>query len=320
MTNNNPARVYSIENLRGIASIMVMLCHIGMLKCYIDLSFTKYFQLGVQLFFAISGFVIPYSMYINNYELKNFRKFLLRRLCRIEPPYLITIVIYLIIQYFSRENINWIGVVLHIGYLIPFFKNYGWISHIYWTLAIEFQFYIFIALLYPIIVRNNRYLSMTICFALLFLVEIQISGCKELLFGYIHHFMVGIFVFLFFIKRLSNIEFIIGMVLFFALGKYFMSYQNAIISVASGISIIVLNRYNIVGNFFGKISYSLYITHSIVLQLLFRPLELLFSPAHLVLNIIFLLLTTAFCILTAQVFCKFIELPFLKLSKKISYQ
>lgn len=320
MPKSDLERIYSIENLRGIAAVLVLFCHIGIINSYLNLSFTKYFQLGVQLFFAISGFVIPYSMYVNNYRIREFPKFILRRLCRIEPPYLVTILIYLIIKFFTKDTISWIEVLLHIGYLIPFFKNYHWISHIYWTLAIEFQFYIFIAILYPLLVRYNRYLSVTVCFAILLLVKIHIGGCKDLLFSYIHHFSIGIFTFLFLIKRVTIVEFTVAMILFFILGKFFISYQNAIIGFASGFSIVLLNRYNVVGSFLGKISYSLYVTHSIVLQLLFNLLGILFSPSHLVLNAIFLLLTATLCIMIAFIFYKFVESPFLKLSKRISYQ
>src|ERR1035441_2897196 len=48
----------------------------------------KYGWLGVEIFFVISGFIIPYSLYKAGYRVSDFTRFLLKRIARLDPPYL----------------------------------------------------------------------------------------------------------------------------------------------------------------------------------------------------------------------------------------
>lgn len=89
-------RQESVEILRGVAAFSVMWFHLtngnsqflpsgGLLKLS-----GAYGYLGVQLFFVISGFIIPYSLSIRNYQVKtDGLGFLVRRIVRIEPAYLV---------------------------------------------------------------------------------------------------------------------------------------------------------------------------------------------------------------------------------------
>lgn len=317
-------KIYSIENLRGIAALMVMFCHIGLLNHYLNLSFSVNFQLGVQLFFAISGFIIPYSMYKSKYEIKHFGRFILRRICRIEPPYLISILlIILVLSLFSNGKVNfsWVDVLLHFGYLIPFFEKSQWINHVYWTLAIEFQFYIFVGLFYPLIFNFNKYISLLFCFSILFLNYLNFSSIKdgEMIYHHFQHFSIGVFTFLFFSNRLNKTEYIFGLILYFVLGKFLMSYTHAGISFISSILIIFLNKKTSFGDFFGSISYSLYITHSITLIIFSYFFGYLFSSVNLILNVFLLTLVSLLCIIIAYIFYLLFEKPFLNYSKQISY-
>ena len=81
-------------------------------------------------------------------------KFLLKRLLRLEPPYMfsillaiIVITLRIILLKINDVNFSLTQIFLHVGYLIPFFEDYKWINQVYWTLAIEFQYYFFLLLL-----------------------------------------------------------------------------------------------------------------------------------------------------------------------------
>src|ERR1700712_4724969 len=84
----------SIEFLRGIASAMVCFFHLscGNPEFLSDNNLLKRIGSigwsGVEIFFVISGFVIPYAMYKKQYNINNFFSFLRKRIIRIEPPYL----------------------------------------------------------------------------------------------------------------------------------------------------------------------------------------------------------------------------------------
>ncbi len=154
--------------LRGLASTMVFGFHLfnlsnGYLGTESLWRLTYYGKFGVQFFFVISGFVITYSMLNAHYKLKDFPRFLMKRIIRIEPPYLIVLaltVIFLWIRVKSglgRGELyipSWDQVLLHLGYLIPF-SNYTWLSIVFWTLAIEFQFYLLFSLLFTPFVSNR---------------------------------------------------------------------------------------------------------------------------------------------------------------------
>ena len=320
---SSPSKIYSIENLRGIAALMVLICHIGMITPYLYIPAISFFQNGVTLFFVISGFIIPYSMYLSGYELKRFGTFILKRICRIEPPYLITVCLsYVIYHFISPQRLPPLfDMALHIGYLVPFFSGTVWINHVYWTLAIEFQFYILIAFLLPLILRSNKYLAILICFLLLAMLFIKIPSVNngEMLYTYIINFSIGIFTFLFFIKRITKVEYFIGLILYLILGKLMISYTQAIVSVLSSLAILFLNRKSTFGSFFGGISYSLYITHSIVSTVLDYPLSFLFKGDHIILDGFYLIMTGVICIAFAYGFNVFVEVPFLKFSKRVRY-
>jgi len=151
-------KIVSIQYLRGLAALGVVLCHYGSgLTDYPRLSsFFSFGQTGVFVFFLISGFIIVYSLNKSNYESKQFFKFLLKRSIRIDPSYfvviLLTIVLFKILAYlpsFKGERIVLIPgqLIAHIFYAVPFTK-YPFYNHVFWTLSVEFQFYLLIGILY----------------------------------------------------------------------------------------------------------------------------------------------------------------------------
>jgi len=60
-----------------------------------------YTWLGVDVFFVISGFVIPLSLHGRGYRPSHFPTFMLRRLLRLEPPYLASIAMVILLGYLS---------------------------------------------------------------------------------------------------------------------------------------------------------------------------------------------------------------------------
>jgi peptidoglycan/LPS O-acetylase OafA/YrhL len=141
--NNIKKEIPILDNLRAIAAWSVCLFHfIYTVKGFINkdnfISKLAYFgQYGVELFFIISGLVIPWSLYHSNYQINSFFKFFIKRLARLEPPYIISVLLMLVIILIKRHssiayNIDEITVsqkqlLLHIGYLVPFFNGVKWL-------------------------------------------------------------------------------------------------------------------------------------------------------------------------------------------------
>src|SRR5260370_24791289 len=85
--NPRSEQIFTVEALRGIAALSVTWFH--MTNTY-SLDWVRYSGfygwLGVEMFFVISGFIIPYSLHRSHYKLAYFPRFLLRRLLRLAPP------------------------------------------------------------------------------------------------------------------------------------------------------------------------------------------------------------------------------------------
>ena len=161
--------IHSLTLLRAIAALMVCLFHFRGYLWHDEnpnmfVKSLNYGYLGVIMFFVISGFVIPYSMYVKKYQLKHFFQFLLKRTIRIEPPYIIYVFLLMAANYYTLVYLWGMPYpttlkqfFLNITYLAPFFKV-QWINIIFWTLAVEFQFYILTGLVYNIFVNKRFFL------------------------------------------------------------------------------------------------------------------------------------------------------------------
>jgi peptidoglycan/LPS O-acetylase OafA/YrhL len=111
-------------------------------------------RLGVPIFFAISGFVIPYSLHAESYRLRGFWRFMSRRLVRLEPPYLVSVAVAVILGSLLHRHYSLPQLASHLLYLVPF-TPFSWVNSVYWTLTYEFVFYLSAALLFPVLWRRN---------------------------------------------------------------------------------------------------------------------------------------------------------------------
>jgi peptidoglycan/LPS O-acetylase OafA/YrhL len=151
-------RIKHIDILRGIAAAMVTVFHLAKST---DLTggtamLGTYGWAGVQIFFVISGFVLPYSMFRFGYTLKNFGTFILKRMIRIYPAYLCAIFIGIALTLATgRHLISMEAIAAHFLFLNNIIGLPS-SSAVFWTLAIEFQFYLLIGLLYPFFLTSNK--------------------------------------------------------------------------------------------------------------------------------------------------------------------
>lgn len=318
----------NIDLLRGIASLMV--CFFHLTESLSDTNWLKYIShngwLGVQVFFVISGFIIPYSLYQNHYQVKHIFPFLKKRWLRIEPPYLITICLILLNWAFfawlwkNPFTIDWKRVLLHVFYLPEFF-GYEWFNVIFWTLAQEFQFYLFMALCFPLFVHPKKWVNYSAI--LLFALPYFFYHDGRLLTNNASLFLMGIITFLYFIKRLHSIEFavlIIANSCYLYFFQFQQDYKILLITLITVTAILFLRFNHIIGKFTGKISYSLYLTHGLIGgNFLLFTINTKFVDASDGVKTIFVLIAICLSVAFAYLFYRLVEKPSQALSKKIKY-
>src|ERR1700678_3364652 len=160
----------------------------------------RYGYLGVEIFFVISGFVIPWSLYRSGYALRDYPRFLLKRNVRLYPPYLASIAItilatnLILVPVFRIPHMTVTGrdLLLHFGYLNDLF-HVPWVNVAYWTLAIEFQWYLLVGLMIPLLASARplqRFVGTTAMILPYFTVY-----WDRLVFHYLPIFLIGVFVF-----------------------------------------------------------------------------------------------------------------------------
>jgi peptidoglycan/LPS O-acetylase OafA/YrhL len=112
---------------------------------------------------VISGFVIPLSLYGIGYRFKDFPFFLFRRLVRLEPPYIVSIVLIIVLWHASSmapgfagaaPNYSVLQIASHLFYLVPL-TGYSWLNPVYWSLAYEFAFYIIVGISFSYLIQRN---------------------------------------------------------------------------------------------------------------------------------------------------------------------
>lgn len=155
-----PVRFENVNLLRAFAALAVVMYHViehGRWTGFPTEGPLVTFRIGwtgVDLFFVISGFVITYSaLVLRARDPAAFVKsYWLRRLTRIVPLYFLTIAIWIAAMdhgFFAQPVRTWAWQLLTHGLFIHsfFIDTHSALDGVNWTLAIEMQFYLAVALL-----------------------------------------------------------------------------------------------------------------------------------------------------------------------------
>jgi peptidoglycan/LPS O-acetylase OafA/YrhL len=160
--------IAEVDGLRFIAIFSVMLFHVYFAATHVpgvvlaaspfDFVIGPVIQgfRGVQLFFVISGFILglPFAAhYLANGPAVKIGRFYVRRLTRLEPPYILALLLFYVAaivmhNVHTREPGFLSGLVLRLGYAFCFVRGaYPLLDGVTWTLEIEVQFYLLAPLL-----------------------------------------------------------------------------------------------------------------------------------------------------------------------------
>ncbi|MFD1466667.1 acyltransferase family protein [Hymenobacter caeli] len=317
--------------LRGVAALSVCLYHFtgGALPKLRDPSIERFFTngwLGVDIFFVISGFIIPYSLVGKNYSIFGFFGYIKKRIIRINPPAYVGLGLVLaqwyFIDYFIAHNNKYTAglslpqLINNITFTIPF-THYKWIVAIFWTLAIEFQFYIFIGLLFNKIFENfNPFVFLLIFLSAAALQYLPFTS-RENFFHYSSLFALGGLALCYHRGLIGIKSYAVLLAIFFIIAWVQLLPYIAIIGLVTVMFISFFKVKNRVADFFGKISYSFYLIHFLVGSTCEFFLIRIFSPDPLINKIIMLLISLIISTGCAYVFYNLVEKQFMKLANKL---
>lgn len=317
-------RHHELDSLRGLAALTVLLSHLlSIIPLYVvsRLQSTPFHILwaghqAVVLFFILSGFVLSLPYY--NYKVLKYSDYLIRRICRIYLPYLVSIfVAILCIRMLSKTPLTGLSdiidgtwsktfqiksVVDHVLFLGNF--DTSTFNPVIWSLIHEMRISIIFPLLMFLILRLNwkTNVVIAICCTMLYFIlwllgmNVKIDGASY--FTTIHNiafFMLGALlakhkdVFGKFDKmsKLVRVAIVVFGLLCYTFKFWFFPHvfyfhflmiDDWATAIGCSIFIIYSIKSNVVKSFLllkpvhfiGKISYSIYLFHLIVVLAMFN--------------------------------------------------
>lgn len=316
MKVNKKNYLEGIEVLRGIAVLLILGIHTMMVfypdflyesvdyraNGWLDVSNFKRLLLnfnpfgkawfGLAIFFTISGFIIHYQFLKSDKKSLRVSRFLSKRFWRIYPPYFVALLIFFSLNStFSYEGIK--DLSFHL-FLIHIFskETYFSINGCYWSISVEFMFYLLYPLLLLIIRKisiKNFAIALTIFALLCELSNLEFLYYPKLWVGYWLNWIIGAFLAEKFVKgeRLSKKPLLVFVILYslhylldfnqYTLGLSRFAGMIAAVFLIDHFLYVDLSK-NKIGYkssrffiFIGTISYSIYLLH--------QPFLHIFIPA-----------------------------------------
>jgi len=268
-------RIDSIQYIRGIAALLVAWFHFTVSSAnFLAPGFLKstgtYGWTGVQMFFVISGFVLPYSLFVGRFKTREFGRFALKRIIRLEPPYLVSIALTAAVAFAAAVVPGYRGgppgytvpqIASHLGYLVELL-DYRWINPVYWTLAIEFQFYLLVGLLFPLVSSPKRWVRLATLAALT--ASAWTITPQKFVFPFLFFFMIGFVAFQYRTRLIGPIEAAVTALTIATIGSFRQDPAGIIAALIAALIIATVGEVRFghsVLMFLGDISYSLYLIH-----------------------------------------------------------
>lgn len=279
-----------LDLIRGLSAIFIMLYHYttryndnpitygGKTDWIIDIPWGC---ASVTTFFILSGFLA--SKYILNDESGDGWKFLEHRIIRLFPTLTICMLLtFIITNLFFKHAAGNLKDLLFSLTLNPQLFGAKYIDGAYWTLRVEFMFYIFISFLMCLHVRYKRLCICSLCLLAILLHPMNcLCGYNVVVKGLIYivnpswvsSFMTGISIF-FLTRNYKDYFFQVILLLSFISEFLWQDTYHNIFFIATCLFVIITIRYDVdilykmrlskLLMWYGKISYPLYLIHQLI--------------------------------------------------------
>jgi peptidoglycan/LPS O-acetylase OafA/YrhL len=338
-------RLEGLDFLRGVASLAVCWFHLTrfhyntpdhhgfrLLRQTGD-----YAWLGVEVFFVISGFVIPYSLYRARYRVRDFFIYLARRIVRLDPPYLAAIAVILALAYVSSlksgrpfeietEPVGWARLLLHLGYL-NIFTRHAWLNPSFWTLAIEMQYYLLMGLVFPLVIARRPAVRLGAIGAMAVSNVLAVPTLfptaepwAAFIPGLLCLFLLGILTFQFRVGLIRVTEYLPALLVIAATSVVTIGRVPSLAGLAAVAVILANPRPSILSRFFARISYSLYLLHWPIGHYTLSVVGMKYLKAESnAARTFVLLIALAVCLASAYLLYVLVERPAQHWSKRFRY-
>jgi len=325
--DNAARRLGTIDAVRGVAAFSVAWYHFTQGSRILNDGWLKasgrYGWLGVEMFFVISGFIIPYSLYRANYRSRNFGLFLVKRIARLDPPYFADIILVILLSYvvtfapgFRGEypHYTWSQLACHVGYVNSIVGK-EWVNPVFWSLGIEFQYYITIGVLFPLLIMPGRLVRFA--FLATLLASSLLVHRMGLVFEWWPLFVAGILVFQSKVGLISTRVLLASLAVTGAVCWHVNGHGVAVLVIATALIIRFVQLPSSRLTDLGLISYSLYLLH---VPIGGKILNLSSRFAHTFPAQVFALAAAVVASVSAAVlFYRLVELPSQRLSSSLRY-
>lgn len=340
------------DSLRGLAALWVVLFHASEGKHieYIKDSTPSFFykllfdfgDLGVAVFFVLSGFVMALTVQKSIVGSTFASKFILRRLVRLVPPYYFAIVITLLLMVVKSKALHTEFVMVSMqdlwahAFFLQDFLSIPQIGTVFWTLCIEVQFYIAFIIMVWIAdqaekllnIRQGRLVIVTLSSTIALIWAFQFETDPLWTGGFIGHwysFLAGVLVSLALPENNLSRKIAFGYFLLLAIASIvthsmftFIVTITSLLLVTAGIQ----GKMNVWLNWrwvqsLALVSYSLYLIHNPISGATFNVLKRIL-PEGLVFDVLELVIVIGVCLVLSWIAYIISERPSISWSHLIS--
>lgn len=293
-----PRRFLFLDGLRGVAAMMVVVFHLHenlrpAVQAWLPpvlSTLCSNGNLGVDIFFVLSGFVIAHSVSNGERSWRYLGRFGLRRSIRLDPPLWMTILVEIILIRISLRLFpdlgtplpDWSQIMANVTYT-QHFLGIADIVPVFWSLTYEVQFYIALVATLVLLHRVPRSLSLTpTLFVVVFCYSLGIwlgafpSPVRGLFIDRWFQFALGIAAWAVFMRHISKAQFaalcVVTLCAILAMSPVAYRARSTEVAVLSAVSLALVSltgrlETTLSGTmiqFLGRVSYSLYLIHASV--------------------------------------------------------
>jgi peptidoglycan/LPS O-acetylase OafA/YrhL len=304
---------------------------------------------GVELFFVLSGFILclPFAhQYINHGKKMELKKYYLRRVTRLEPPYFIAMTVIFLLHIVTHMpppqpplpgwTASWLASLIYSHGII--YHHTPLLTVVAWSLEVEIQFYLLAPLLFSLLSLHKTARRIILLMATILLIVAQKLSPPTFhnLYGFGQYFLTGILLADFYVSDTASGLFnkkwmsapaviILATIIFFPIKNEHLPADTVFIfrlcfPFCIGLFYYIVLKNDIVKKIFsykfipiiGGMCYSIYLLHYTIISMFGRYTLRLHITSYYLPNLLLQVVLLGIPVLViSSVFYYYIERPFM---------